>query len=83
MKSRPINNAQEVDFRLVGGPHDGKIVAVDNPFTIETQMVPRLSNRGLVYDLYTRREWFGIFFYVHEDVDDQTGQIIAKVRPIA
>ena len=46
-------------------------------------MVPRLGNRGLVYDLYTRREWFGIFFYVHEDVDDQTGQIIAKVRPIA
>ena len=46
-------------------------------------MVPRLGNHGLVYDLYTRREWFGIFFYVHEDVDDQTGQIIAKVRPIA
>jgi len=70
------------EFKLVGGRHEGRIVAIENPFLIEQQIIPRVdySERGgIVYDIYTRREWDGIFFYVAQDISDQVGKLLRGV----
>ena len=59
-----------------GGPRHGKIVVIDNPFVIETWMMPKAQGTRIEYDVYTRREHDGIFFYATKEIDDAAATLL-------
>ena len=64
--------AIKAQFKLFGGPRHGRIVEL-NPFIIKQWMAPRVTPTGdIEYDVYTRRELDGIFYYAFTGLDDES-----------